>query len=72
MLAHTEELEMNKPVRIEGTKDYSYKGCILGKYESAKGGVRWMVEKDGREVIVDYRSLMAVKDYVDQHKGVQS
>jgi len=60
---------MEKPVRIQGTRDYSYKGYVLGKYEGARGGVRWMVEKDGKDVAGDFTRLWSAVDYCDQHYG---
>lgn len=58
---------MNKPQRIKGTQDYSYKGSVIGKYSSAKGGVRWNVCKNGSEIRFDIRTLWSAVDYIDQH-----
>ena len=51
--------------KIKGTKDYSYKGCLILKYESARGGVRWMVEKDGKDLAGDFTKLMNAQNYID-------
>lgn len=54
-----------KPQKIKGTSDYSYKGFVIGKYESAKGGVRWMVEKDGVDLGGDFTRLANAQNFID-------
>tara|TARA_B100001063_G_C16293180_1_gene324807 strand:- start:8 stop:184 length:177 start_codon:yes stop_codon:yes gene_type:complete len=54
-----------KPQKIKGTSDYSYKGFVIGKYESARGGVRWMIEKDGAELKEDFTRLANAQNYID-------
>lgn len=54
-----------KPQKIKGTSDYSYKGFVIGKYESAKGGVRWMVEKDGVDLGGDFTRLTNAQNFID-------
>jgi len=60
---------MNNPIKIKGTNDYSYKGCIIGKYESARGGVRWMVEKDNVDLAGDFTLLRSAQNYIDVFGG---
>jgi len=55
-----------KPQRITGTKDYSYKGCVIGKYENARGAVRWLVMKNSKELTTtDFTSIINAKNYID-------
>ena len=60
---------MNKPTKIKGTSDYSYNGCTICKYESARGGVRWLVEKDGVDVAGDFTLLRNAQNYIDVFRG---
>jgi len=54
--------------KIKGTQDYSCNGYILGKYESSKGGTRWMViDSKGNDVAGDYTHLWKARDYAEQH-----
>jgi len=57
---------MNKPTKITGTTDYSFKGCVIAKYLGGKNGnaTRWLVEKNGIELRGDITSLWAAVDYI--------
>lgn len=58
-------MRTESPQRISGTRDYLYKGCVLGRYESGRGGVRWMVIKDGKDLAGDYTRRYMAQNYVD-------
>ena len=60
------------PIRIKGTADYTYKGCLIGKYENGSGAVRWLIEVKGKEIACDISKLWVAVDYIDQHKEIQS
>ncbi len=61
---------MTKPQKIEGTNSYEYKGFKICRY---LGGARqtttkWSVDStQGKEIVADYNTLWAAKDYIDQH-----
>ncbi len=66
LLKQTTKSENMKPQRIEGTKDYSYKGCVIGKYENGNGATRWMVMKDNVELTnTDFTLLQNAQNYID-------
>ena len=58
-----------KPQKIKGTRDYTYQGYLLCKYESARGGVRWLVEKDGKDLAGDFTKLENAQNWVDNFGG---
>ena len=42
-----------------------YKGYTIFKYENAKGGQRWGVEKDGVELLLDQTKKYLCERYID-------
>ena len=60
-------MNIQKPTRIKGTKDYAYKGYVLGRYQNANNGIRWNVELNGKEIAYDFTRLMNAQNYIDSH-----
>jgi len=42
-----------------------YKGYIIAKYRNARNGVRFSVEKNGKEILIDQTRKWMCKEYID-------
>lgn len=58
----------NNETQRRNDMETEYKGYIIFKYENAKGGKRWGVEKDGIEILADqtrkYLCIRKINDLV--------
>ena len=57
---------MNKPEKIEGTRDYLYKGFVIGRYENLNGGVRYNItNRINREARFNVKTIKAAAAWID-------
>ena len=57
----------NQRIRLKklSKTESEYKGCVIAKYENAKGFTRWSVEKDGEELLFDFTQQTSCISYID-------
>lgn len=56
---------MSKPKKIS-QNEYEYKGYIIARYENARGGTRWSIEREGCELKFDLSARWVAVDQIDQ------